>query len=55
MGAHKELLAACLTMLRCVQPENEEKMGEWVELAARIARKQHLTGHFVSLRKNYKF
>lgn len=48
MGAHKDLLKACLTMLRCVQPESEQKKTEWVELAVRIARMHHASGHLHS-------
>ncbi len=51
MGANKDLLKACLTMLRCVQPESEQKMKEWVELAVRIARMHHASGHLHSARK----
>ena len=51
MGANKDLLKACLTMLRCVQPESEQKMVEWVELAVRIARMHHASGHLHSARK----
>ena len=48
MGAHKELLRACLTMLRWVQPENGE---EWIELATNIARIHHAHGHLHSARR----
>lgn len=51
MGAQKDLLKACLTMLRCVQPENEQKRNEWVELAVRIARMHHASGHLHSARR----
>lgn len=51
IGAHKELLKACLTMLRSVKPESEQKMVEWVELAVRIARMHHARGHFHSARR----
>lgn len=47
MGAEKELLQARLTMLRCVQPENDEEMGKWVDLAVLVARNQHADGHLV--------
>ena len=48
IGAHKELLRACLTMLRWAQPERGE---EWVELATNIARIHHADGHLHSARK----
>lgn len=51
MGAHKELLHACITMLKCVEPGSEEKMSEWVELAVRIARIHHASGHMHCARK----
>ncbi|KAK4007729.1 hypothetical protein OUZ56_012882 [Daphnia magna] len=51
MAAQKELLKACLTMLRCVQPENEQKRNEWVELAVRIARMHHASGQLYSARR----
>ena len=47
MGAVKELLQARLTMLRCVQPENDEEMEKWVALAVLVARNQHADGHLV--------
>jgi hypothetical protein len=36
IGAEKEQLKARLTMLRGVQPENEQKKNEWVELAEKL-------------------
>ena len=48
IGAHKDLLRACLTMLRWAQPENGE---EWVELATNIARIHHAHGHLHSARR----
>ena len=32
-------------MLRCVKPDTEQKRIEWVELAVRIARMHHASGH----------
>lgn len=51
MGAQKDLLEASSTMLKCVVPADEEKMNEWVELAVRIARIHHASGHMHSARK----
>ena len=51
LGAQKEQLKARLTMLRCVQPETEQKKTEWVELAVTIAREYFSGGHLHSARR----
>jgi general transcription factor 3C polypeptide 3 (transcription factor C subunit 4) len=51
IGAEKEQLKAFLTMLRGVQPEDEEKKNEWVELAEKIARMYFASGHLHSARR----
>ena len=48
MDSHKELLRACLTMLRYAQPENADG---WMELATSIARIHHAHGHLTSARR----
>ncbi len=51
IGAQKEQLKSFLTMLRFVQPENEQKKNEWVELAEKIARMYFASGHLHSARR----
>ncbi|EFX88282.1 hypothetical protein DAPPUDRAFT_311610 [Daphnia pulex] len=51
IGAEKEQLKARLTMLRGVQPENEQKKNEWVELAEKIARIYIESGNLHSARR----
>ena len=50
MGAHKELLQACLVMLRGVQPEKGDGL-EWVKLAEHIACIHYGQGHYSSARR----
>ena len=50
MGAQQELVEAYLNMLRGVHPDDDKK-AEWVELAVRIARMRHASGHFHSARR----
>ena len=50
MGAHNELLQACLTMLRGVQPDTEDGL-EWIKLAEHIACIHYGQGNFSSARR----
>jgi general transcription factor 3C polypeptide 3 (transcription factor C subunit 4) len=50
MVAQKEQLKAYLTMLRCVQPETEQKKIEWVELAVN-AQEYFSSGYLHSARR----
>lgn len=50
MGAHNELLQACLTMLRGVQPDTRDGL-EWVKLAEHIACIHYGQGNYSSARR----
>ena len=50
MGAHNELLQACLTMLRGVQPGTEDGL-EWVKVAQHIACIHYGQGNYSSARR----